>query len=70
MIGLSVGNVLGKYLVGSSSALGFVNLSEVRRSDERDTHPSESVGRILGEFGEFAPVNESCRKLFAIERSA
>jgi hypothetical protein len=49
---------------------GFVNLSQAMRNDGREAHPSESVGRILGKFGEFAPGNESCRKLFAIERSA
>jgi hypothetical protein len=42
-------------------------MSQVKVKDGRDAHPSESIGRILGEFGEFAPGNESCRELSAIE---
>ncbi|MDB5784903.1 MAG: hypothetical protein JWQ50_4818 [Caballeronia mineralivorans] len=46
---------------------GFVNLSRLRRRDGRKEHPSESVGRIWGDFCDFAPRNESRRELFAIE---
>jgi acetyl-CoA acetyltransferase len=46
---------------------GFVNLSRLRRKDGRKEHHSESVGRISGDFGDFAPRNESRRELFAIE---
>jgi hypothetical protein len=46
---------------------GSVNLSRLRRKDGRKKRPSERVGRILGDFGEFAPGNESRRELFAIE---
>ena len=46
---------------------GSVNLSRLRRKDGRKRRPSERVGRILGDFGEFAPGNESRRELFAIE---
>jgi hypothetical protein len=33
----------------------------------KGAHPSESAGRISGDFGEFAPGDESCHELFAIE---
>jgi hypothetical protein len=46
---------------------GSVNLSRLRRKDGRKKRPSERVGRILSDFGEFAPGNESRRELFAIE---
>ncbi|MDB5789501.1 MAG: hypothetical protein JWQ50_9416 [Caballeronia mineralivorans] len=46
---------------------GFVNLSRLRRKDGRKKRPSERVGRISGDFGDFAPRNESRRELFAIE---
>jgi hypothetical protein len=50
-----------------NARVGFVNLSRLRRKDGRKEHPSESVGRISGDFGDFAPRNESRRELFAIE---
>jgi hypothetical protein len=42
-------------------------LSRLSRKDGRKKSSSERVGRILGDFGEFAPGNESRRELFAIE---
>jgi hypothetical protein len=49
------------------SLCGSVNLSRLRRKDGRKEHPSENVGRMSGDFGDFAPRNESRRELFAIE---
>jgi hypothetical protein len=46
---------------------GFVNLSRVRREDGGKEHPSESRGRISGDFGDFAPCDEPCCELFAKE---
>ena len=45
-------------------------MSRLRRKDGRKEHPSESVGRISGDFGDFARRHESHRELFAIEWSA
>jgi hypothetical protein len=45
---------------------GVVNLSHGSWKDGREAYASESVGRILGDVGEFAPCNEPCRELFAI----
>jgi hypothetical protein len=49
------------------STIGSVSLSRLRRKDGRKKRPSGHVGRILGDFGEFAPGNESHRELCAIE---
>lgn len=46
---------------------GSVNLWRLMRKDGRKMRPSERAGRILGDFGEFTPGNESRRELFAIE---
>ena len=50
-----------------NAAEGFVNLSRLRQKDGRKKRFSESVGRISGDFGDFASRNESRRELFAIE---
>ena len=42
-------------------------LVETEAERRQEKRPSERVGRILGDFGEFAPGNESHRELFAIE---
>ena len=49
---------------------GVVNLPRVRRNAGRCDFRSEASRRILGLFGEFAPGNEPCCKLFAIQWSA
>jgi hypothetical protein len=50
-----------------TAAGGIVKLPRVRRQDSRRDDWSEGSRRILGEFGEFAPCNELCCKLFAIQ---
>jgi hypothetical protein len=49
---------------------GFVNLSRLRREDGSKEPPSESRGRISGDFGDFALCDEPCCELFAKERCA
>ena len=46
---------------------GVVNLPRVRRNAGGCDFRSEASRRILGLFGEFAPGNEPCCKLFAIQ---
>jgi hypothetical protein len=46
---------------------GSVNLQRVRRDDGRYDKWSESSRRISGDFGNFAPRNETRRKMFSIE---
>jgi hypothetical protein len=55
------------FVSSGSKPSGFVNLSRLRRKDGRKEHRSENVGRISGDFGDFAALNESRRELFAIE---
>ncbi|VWB32824.1 collagenase [Burkholderia lata] len=47
---------------------GAVNLPVVRRGGGEGVRHSESRRRILGEFGEFVPRNETGFELFAIKR--
>jgi hypothetical protein len=42
-------------------------LVETEAEKRQEKRPSERVGRILGDFGDFAPGNESRREVFAIE---
>ena len=49
---------------------GLCQLVATEAEGRRDGHPSESAGRISGDFGELAPGDESCRELFAVERGA
>ncbi|MGF6786935.1 hypothetical protein OKW27_001248 [Paraburkholderia sp. 35.1] len=46
---------------------GLCQLIETEAERRQEKRPSELVGRILGDFGEFGPGNESRRELFAIE---
>jgi putative transposase len=48
-----------------SAALGVVNLPSVRRHGGECGEWSEASRRFLGEFGEFAPCDESGSELFA-----
>jgi len=64
------GAILILTVLAYSRRSGSVNLSRPRRRDGRKGRPSEHAGRIFGNFGEFAPGNESRRELFAIEGSA
>jgi hypothetical protein len=59
--------LLAQHANDHRSLHGSVNLSRLRRKDGRKKRPSERVGRIVGDFGEFAPSNESHRELCAIE---
>ena len=46
---------LDNYVPRTHLCKGFVNFSTLRRKDGRKEHRSESVGRISGDFGDFAP---------------
>ncbi|MFM0047313.1 transposase [Paraburkholderia sediminicola] len=46
---------------------GLCQLVEAEEKRRRERASSEDVGRILGDFGDVAPRNESRRELFAIE---
>lgn len=49
---------------------GIVNLPRLKRHDRRSADQSKSSRRILGEFGEFAPCNESRGELLAMLEEA
>jgi hypothetical protein len=69
---LAVGQLdVGVRLSGPSKvdhfSAGLCQLVETEAKRRQEKRPSERVGRILGDFGEFTPGNESRRELFAIE---
>jgi hypothetical protein len=52
-------------LAAKTSSPGVVNLPSVRRHGGECGEWSEASRRFLGEFGEFAPCDESGSELFA-----
>jgi hypothetical protein len=65
----SLTTVLSKHNVSMKSQLDawFCQLVEAEEERRQERASSEGVGRILGDFGDVAPRNESRRELFAIE---